>query len=438
MREFTEGFEFADPDPDAGWTNISGATMTRSSSNPGTQNLDAGGNGGNYFGIPGAAGQSQSPNMLTYDASGGDSLREAWIRCYAYISGTDEFYLGLQQLGQPQMTIKWDDVTSQVTILRGGTAGTLVATSGGTVTKGSWHRFEIHYYGHQTLGFCRVYVDDPGTYSSPTVSFSGDTQNEATDGFNTIRVGGDAGTRVDDIAVNSLSIRIDQLATGTPAAGNSITWPGGGAADVSSYISTSGTTGYIIVHNSNHETNPLIDNDNITNGTWTADAVVPNGTYQFGLMPRSGACGDGFVIYKIVTGDVAGQIQLTGTDGNQTDNYALVDDQPVDTTTEGVVGDTNGEYDIYSSSSSLPASANKVNHVDVISYAFKDGTTINTLNGRVRVSSVNYDSVSAFDANVAASAATYRFPFPQNPAGPDTDWTTTQINNLEFGVRMQA
>lgn len=435
MREFTEGFEFADP-PEAGFNNISGTLISRSAADTGNQNLDVGGNGGRYFGIPGNLGTSETPDMLSFFGSSGQMLREVWIRCYAWIAATNEFYLGFNRAGLPQMQIKWDDVSSQVEIRRG--TSTVVATSAGTVSKGTWHRFEIHYFADQVSGFCRVYVDDPGIYTAPLVEFTGDTQAEASDGFNRIRLGGDGGTRVDDMACNSLSISVVELAGGTPAPGDTITWPGAGAATVSAWVPTSGTTGYLIIHSSNHETNPISNSDSITDGAWTASAVVPNGTYENGLMPRSGPCGDGFVIYKIVDGDVGGQIQLTGTDGNSVDNYLLVDDEPVDTTTEGVVADTDGEYDIYSSSSTLPSSANSINHIDVISFAFKDGSTINFLNGRVRATATNYDSEAVFDRNVAASPETYRFPFPQNPAIPDTDWTPAQIDALEFGVRMQA
>lgn len=433
MREHTEGFEWADQ-PENGWTSLFSTGNRLAGS--GNQNLDVGGNGGDYYYNSGNVHRLQSPDMQSVIAGPTAEIREGFFRAYIYTN--NDGWMAFSQGGNRQLTVLFDTSAGTIQIRRGTNAGTLLATSVATVTTSVWHRFEVHYFSDQTTGFVRVYVDDPGDYSSPIVEYTGDTCNEATEGFTRVEVGGSVTTRLDDLAVNSISIRFDNLASGTPAAGDAITWPGGGSAEVSGYIDRGSNAGTLIVHTSNHRTNPISDNDEITDGTWTADAVVPNGTYEFGMEPQSYFPGEGFVIYKEVDGDVSGQIQLTGTDGDSTNNYLLVDDNAVDTTTEGVISDTDGFYDIYESSSSLPATANSINHVDLIAYALKDGSTINYLNGRVRISSTNYDSDAIYDRNVSSSADQYRFPFESDPSGPDTAWTVSAINALEFGIRTQA
>lgn len=432
MRELTEGWEAADVTV-TGWTVDSGTAARVSGA--GNQNLDGSGNGGTYYlGFTAANTKVYSPNTRSYEHSTVE-LREGYFRAYLYTDA--DVFMAFVDNAVVQFTVLWDSADQRVKLYRGDET-TLVATSAGTVSANAWHRFEVHYYCDQTAGDCDVYVDDNGTYSTATVSFnSGDTAQGAGDTFNSVYVGGDGTTRADDVALNSISVQIDGVAGGTPAAGDSITWGASGAATVSGYMDNGDNSGRLILHQSNHEANPITDNLGITDGTWTAAAVVPNGFFQFGVEPNSTFPGPGFIQYKLVDGSVEGQINLTGTDLNQIDNHLMVDDQPVDTTTEGVVADTTGEYDIYSSSSTLPSSANSINHIDVVSYALKDGATINDLNGRVRISSVNYDSEAIFDAAVAVSAGIHTFPFQTNP---DTGgaWTADDIDALEFGVRMQA
>jgi hypothetical protein len=57
-------------------------------------------------------------------------------------------------------------------------------------------------------------------------------------------------------------------------------------------------------------------------------------------------CGDGHII--LLTPNANGDVtQLMGSDGNQTDNYLLVDDIPSDGDTTYVVGSGIGQYDLY-------------------------------------------------------------------------------------------
>lgn len=58
-------------------------------------------------------------------------------------------------------------------------------------------------------------------------------------------------------------------------------------------------------------------------------------------------CGDGQVLVLKPTSDVAGAVQLMGSDGNQVDNYALVDDVPPDDDASYVYGSIVGERDLY-------------------------------------------------------------------------------------------
>ena len=428
VREITEGFESGDA-PANGWVQAAGSSLR---ANTGSINKDTSLNGGLW------ALTAATNARLTSPVFPSGPIREGWVRVYAQQSATNSWAVVLQDGGTDQVTVVMQGASLTIEIRRGAVAGTLLATSGGTIVSGSWHRIDINFYIDDAAGFIKVYVDDPGTYTTPFVQATGvDTNNAGAnrcDRFSLLQPTGSA-ARYDDVGVNSLSLSYDAGSGTTPTPlPATITGGTSGATAIVTALGP-GTTvaaGRLIVRG---VTGTFVDNETITGGGLTASVNAPNGTYVGGLEPNSGPLGPGFIVY--LTPNANGTLsQLLGTDSNQVDNYLLVDDNPIDALTDGVVGDTDGETDLYGLSD-LPASAQSVNFVQVGAYAFKDGVAINKLNAAIRTGGTTYQSAPEFDANVAASAAMYKFPFPLNP-NTGGQWTVSEVNAIEAGPRVKA
>ncbi len=427
MREFTEGFERGDP-TETGWAG--GATFQRSNS---TIHTDSSGNGGGYA-------------MRRSTTSDGNNLgptfqngphREGWCRFYGYLNATgDDFWITMMTGSDEQLTVQYQGSSQTIIIRRGNYLGTILATSVGTFPLLQWHQIEFHYFIDNTAGFCHVYVNDDGTYATPAVSVTGvDTQDDGSvDSTNRIQVRmPGVACRIDDIAVNSVSLSYDTGTVAPPAAGETLTGGTSGATCVVSHVHGDTTSGRVLVHT---VSGVFADNEPLTSsGTFVGAVNAPNADYVDGFEPQSQAPGEGFIVYLKPSGN-GNTSDLVGTDGDSTDNYLLVDDDPIDATTEGVVTGTDGDYDTYDLET-LPASANSINAVAVTCTAFKDGTTINNLVGVVRIGSTDYDSEDAFDGSLSASVGPYSLPFVVDPA-TGARWTASAVNAMEAGPKMEA
>lgn len=139
--------------------------------------------------------------------------------------------------------------------------------------------------------------------------------------------------------------------------------------------------------------------------------------------------GDGHVI--MLRPDANGSTtQMTGSDGNQIDNFALVDETPV-SSADFVEDATGGLKDTYGLSSTaaagLPVNAT-VNHVAVVAAA--KTLAADNLKGVVRTGGTDFSSASSA---LTGTFSPYRFGFPVNP---DTvgAWTLAELDAAEAGV----
>lgn len=431
MRELTTGFERGTGATTAavhGWTNISG-TLTANST---LKNLDSSGAGGSHSAAPSAGtGRTSTPQFMT------GSHREGFFRAYFFsnASGAD-WAIELVTGGTQQCSVFMDATDQLLRIKRGDYfSGTVLATAVDTVSAAAWHRIEVHYFIDDSAGFVHVYVDDDGSYTTPIVSITGaDTKASASD--NTIdrayvimTIPGLNLVAVDDVAVNSITMAFDGASGTAPSAGDTITGgTSGSTAVVSQVLGT--TAGYLVLHS---VSGAFTDNETITSGGWSASVNAPNASFVDGLTPNSAHCGPGFVVYLAPNGNGTTS-GLTGTDGNSTDNYLLVDDDPVNATTEGVVA-TASAYDTYALPN-LPASATLVNAVEVHAYGFKDGTTINDIDGAIRVGGTDYFTDVLLEGNLSSSADHYAMPFIVNPVD-GANFDVADVNAAEAGVRMR-
>ncbi len=80
--------------------------------------------------------------------------------------------------GVTHLTLSADIASGVLTLYRGTTAGTVLATSAaGVVVGGAWNYIEVHAIVHDTTGVCQVRV---GGVATNVIDFTGDTRNGGT------------------------------------------------------------------------------------------------------------------------------------------------------------------------------------------------------------------------------------------------------------------
>lgn len=144
-------------------------------------------------------------------------------------------------------------------------------------------------------------------------------------------------------------------------------------------------------------------------------------------------CGDGHVIALVpnANGDLS---QLTGSDGNSTDNYQLVDETPSDADTTYVEGSTVDEKDLYNLAASGLSNVN-ISRVWAEARS-KDTTTAGGLLAiTVKTEGVEYDSSDiALPTNYAAIKG------PEYLVNPQTGiaWTVAELDALQVGPKTRS
>lgn len=123
--------------------------------------------------------------------------------------------------------------------------------------------------------------------------------------------------------------------------------------------------------------------------------------------------------------------QFTGSDGNSTDNYLLVDEVGYNTT-DYTGSATVGHKDLYAMSD-LPAGTTNVFAVQEIMIGFKSDAGAGALKPVLRTNSTNYTG-SAYALSTSASSIVA----PIRETNPNTGvaWTPTEIDALEAGAEV--
>jgi hypothetical protein len=145
-------------------------------------------------------------------------------------------------------------------------------------------------------------------------------------------------------------------------------------------------------------------------------------------------CGDGHVI-KLAPNANGDSSDLVGSDGNSTDNYALVDDVPHDTDTTYVESATGGDYDLYNLSACGLDATHVIQRVWTESMA-KDTTTAGgQIKHVMKTNSTEYDS-SAIDlgTSYALQKGAEQLVNPQTTSA----WTPAELDALQVGVKIVA
>jgi hypothetical protein len=126
--------------------------------------------------------------------------------------------------------------------------------------------------------------------------------------------------------------------------------------------------------------------------------------------------------------------QLTGSDGNSTDNYLLVDDATtIDDDTTYVEHATVGNKDTYACAN-MSHTPTSIFGVQVCANAKKDDAGAKSLCTVTRSGGADTDGATQA---LSTSYTYYREILEQDPNGPIA-WTATNFNAAEFGIKVAA
>jgi hypothetical protein len=320
-----------------------------------------------------------------------------------------------------------------------------IATSSTTIDLNAWSLIEARIYLHDTNG--RFIVYNNGDYSNPIIDFTGDT------------IGGTAGSDkvfalsynwqnfalTDDIIINDIRMTYSGGIGSRPALPFTIT--GGTSSSTAEVIGygegSTDSAGTLILADvrdsgsnewSGLETDDVFATDgSISSGGWSANIANPAGN---GVDHMSWLCQDMYVTVHKPNGN-GDSSDLDGSDGNQIDNYLLVDDLPggsSGTESEYVEGQNNGEQDLYNFEDG-PSSllVEKFGAVKIITHAEQTG--IGLTKQRLIAKGTAQSDGPERDIPSTGFAAKERF---MNYTADDTDWTITLFNSHQFGFKVET
>lgn len=166
--------------------------------------------------------------------------------------------------------------------------------------------------------------------------------------------------------------------------------------------------------------------------------LLPSGSnlyYDDCAMDDADWVGDGHVALLKPNGN-GNSSQLTGSDGNQIDNWQLVDETPA-ADSDFVEGATAGLKDTYAmedtSVADIPTNA-EVKHVDVVAMARTDSVGTDALKGVVRTGAADFATGAQLLKGVTSP---HRFGFPTNP-NTTVAWTLADLDAVEAGIEASS
>lgn len=234
------------------------------------------------------------------------------------------------------------NAAGKIEIRIGAAPGTLEETSVGTLPSGLSYIEVRVFISDTSAGAVEVYVN--GDHTAAFVSFLGDTQPGSETTINEVRFSGaDDLLTFDDYWSSSPTLKYDNVFVGPFSAGDVLTAPSGASATVQSDDTVNSV---LLLHSWNGTA--FEDNETITGSlsAATADVFAPTVMSEGGLEPGSLYLGPILWIERPVTGDGT-RIDMLGSDGDQVNNYQLLDETPDDLGVTHVRGNAVGAKDRY-------------------------------------------------------------------------------------------
>lgn len=124
--------------------------------------------------------------------------------------------------------------------------------------------------------------------------------------------------------------------------------------------------------------------------------------------------------------------QLTGSDGNSTDNYLLSDETTPNGDTDYVESATSGHKDTYATGDTI-ASTNTILAVAIKQIVKRTDTDAKSIVGVVRISGTDYDHPTPIALGTAYTQV--EFVWELSPATAAA-WTKSEVDGAEFGIKV--
>lgn len=344
MRECLDPSEFGSTS-NTTWTEAGSGTTSVTDSFVAT---DINGNGG-AFSLQVSASGSISRYRTTFKS--GATLRQFYIKAHVLIgSGSSDVFFYWGSGSTTYNTIRTRNANNWE-FLNG--TGTVKDTASAGPTTSGWVLFEAEVYLDNSAGFARMWQD-----GVQIMDFSGDTYQGGYAEW--LDIGGNSTAYIDNFGINSVTLSYDGGTGSAPSVGQTITdGTTGATAVITDILSSNSSEGRLVLHD--WDGTAFGDNNAVTTATLTAVNNAP--VSSVGLDANSYRLGNEYIAAIVPNGNGSNSA-FTGSDGNSTDNYLLVDEIPANVS-EYVYATSSGDTDTYamSFSADLPAS----NQIDRIS-----------------------------------------------------------------------
>ena len=218
----------------------------------------------------------------------------------------------------------------------GGTSTSAIASTAtlASFDNNVWSWVVVEFKAYSTTGYIKVYINSVSGTTTPVIDYTwttGGTNKVGSVSFGFLASGSEY--IVDDLIINSKSISYTGSA-GTLSGGNTITGASSGATAIATYNeaqdSVYGVSGSGRVTLSNIA-GQFQNGETISNGSgWSATVALAGGEFD-GLDFNSAKPGETYIVGLSLSGDRS--VQMTGSDGDATNNYALLNEQLADDTT---------------------------------------------------------------------------------------------------------
>lgn len=302
-----------------------------------------------------------------------------------------------------------------------------------------WSWITCSFKIHPTDGYIKAYVNSVSGNSTPLVEYSyafGATNGvKNVSSFLLTSINTTSGVyHIDDFVVNSKSISFVS-SSGSIAAGNTITGATSGAtASVTyaeNYDSTYGISGAgrLTIH---AISGTFIDGEEISNGSGWSATIQFAGGGEAGLDLNSSKPGETYILGLSLSADRS--VEMTGSDGNQTNNYALLNEQIADDTTYVEALGVSTAMDLYELEN-ITQNATVISAISINTRLKKSGE-INSAIPAINLNGTTQYSPSVLDISTNLSYRKKHSVIDINQATNDP-FSKQEINDLAIGIRFK-
>lgn len=318
--------------------------------------------------------------------------------------------------------------------------GTSIASYTSATDASVWSWISVDFKVHPTDGYVKVYVNSVLGSSTPTVQITNYAFGATIGAYKAsiidfiCQTASSNAHYIDDLVVNSKSISFIS-SSGTPVVGNTITGATSGATAIVDYIEMSDSTYGIALSGRltvSGITGTFADVEGIGNGSGWTSVIQLAGGGEAGLDFNSSKPGETYVIGLSLSADRS--VDMTGSDGNNINNYALLNEQIADDTTFVEAIGVSTAMDLYELEDVIQ-NASVISAISVNTRLKKSGD-INTAIPAINLNGATQYSPSALDISTNISYKKKHSILDVNQVTNDP-FSKQEVNDLAIGIRFK-